>query len=63
MNTEKTKMVDTLKGESFGFLGFDLRRARNRKEKRPYILMTPKKKSRLAIKAKLSKYVRRNMQI
>ena len=28
LNQEKTKMVDTLKGEAFGFLGFDLRRVR-----------------------------------
>jgi hypothetical protein len=50
LNVEKTKMVDTLKGEAFGFLGFDLRRALSRKGK-PFILMTPKKKSRLSIKA------------
>ena len=30
LNKEKTKMVDTLKGEAFGFLGFDLRRVRKR---------------------------------
>ena len=46
LNTEKTKMVNTLKGESFGFLGFDLRRAESRKDKHPFILLTPKKKSR-----------------
>lgn len=52
LNTEKTKIVDTLKGESFGFLGFEFRRVVNRKGA-PYILMTPKKKSRKAIKAKI----------
>jgi RNA-directed DNA polymerase len=26
LNPEKTKLVNTLKGEAFGFLGFDLRR-------------------------------------
>ena len=31
LNQEKTKVVDTLKGEAFGFLGFDLRRVRQRK--------------------------------
>ena len=31
LNREKTKMVDTLKGEAFGFLGFDLRRVHKRK--------------------------------
>lgn len=60
LNTEKTKMVDTLKEESFGFLGFDLRRARNRKEKRPFILLTPKKKSRLAIKAEIRAIIARS---
>src|SRR2546427_755279 len=31
LNREKTKVVDMLKGEAFGFLGFDLRRVRKRK--------------------------------
>ncbi len=58
LNTEKTKVVDTLKGESFGFLGFDFRRVRNRKHK-PYILMTPKKKARKGIKAKIREIIKR----
>jgi RNA-directed DNA polymerase len=53
LNEEKTKMVDTLKGESFGYLGFDLRRVRRRKEEGYFILLTPKKKARLAIKAEI----------
>jgi RNA-directed DNA polymerase len=53
LNTEKTKVVDTLKGDAFGFLGFDLRRVRRRKEAGYFILMTPKKKARLTIKAKI----------
>lgn len=53
LNTEKTKMVNMLKGESFGFLGFDFRRVPNRKKSRFFILMTPKKKARKAIKAKI----------
>jgi len=53
LNAEKTKVADTLKGESFGFLGFDLRRVPNRERSRHYILMTPKKKARAAIKAKI----------
>ena len=36
LNLEKTKMVDTLKGEAFGFLGFDLRRVRKRKRRRAF---------------------------
>lgn len=52
LNAEKTKVVNTLKGEAFGFLGFDLRRVQNRQKRGGwYILMTPKKKARLAVKA------------
>src|SRR5919108_3284926 len=50
LNREKTKRVDTLKGEAFEFLGFDLRRVRKRKGEGYYLLMTPKKKARKAIK-------------
>src|SRR6266700_3082742 len=53
LNKEKTKVVDTLNGEAFGFLGFDLRRTRKRKGNGHYIQMTPKKKARKAIKAKV----------
>ena len=31
LNKEKTKVVDILKGEAFGFLGFDLRRVRRQR--------------------------------
>jgi RNA-directed DNA polymerase len=58
LNKEKTTMVDTLKNESFGFLGFDLRRVPKRQEKGYYILMTPKKKARSAIKAKIREIIR-----
>jgi group II intron reverse transcriptase/maturase len=53
LNKEKTKVVDTLKGETFGFLGFDLRRTRKRKGNGHYLQMNPKKKARKAIKAKV----------
>jgi group II intron reverse transcriptase/maturase len=53
LNREKTKVVNTLKGEAFGFLGFDLRRTRKRKGNGYYLQMTPKKKARKAIKAKV----------
>ncbi len=46
-------MVNLLNGESFGFLGFDFRRVQNRKKSGYFILMTPKKKARKAIKAKI----------
>jgi group II intron reverse transcriptase/maturase len=59
LNAEKTRVVDTLKGEAFGFLGFDLRRVQNRKQTRYFILMTPKKKARLALKARIRDIIRR----
>ncbi|KAG0272195.1 hypothetical protein BGZ97_011065, partial [Linnemannia gamsii] len=43
----------------FGFLGFDLRRVRKRAGNGYFILMTPKKKARQAIKAKIRDIVRR----
>jgi group II intron reverse transcriptase/maturase len=58
LNKEKTKVVDTLKGEAFGFLGFDLRRVRKRKGDGHYFQMTPKKKARKAIKAKVADIIR-----
>ena len=53
LNLEKTKVVNTLNGEAFGFLGFDLRRVRLRSKDKYFILMTPKKKARKAVKAKI----------
>jgi RNA-directed DNA polymerase len=58
LNQEKTKVVDLLKGETFGFLGFDLRRVRKRKGNGHYLQMTPKKKARTAIKAKVRDIIR-----
>ena len=58
LNQEKTKVVDTLKGEAFGFLGFDLRRVRKREGDGYYLQMTPKKKARKAIKAKIRDLIR-----
>src|ERR1035438_3562298 len=59
LNREKTRVVDMLKGEAFGFLGFDLRRVRKRKGGGHFILMTPKKKARTSVKAKVRDIVRR----
>lgn len=59
LNREKTKIVDTLKDEAFGFMGFDLRRVRKRETAGYFILMTPKKKARKAIKAKIREFVSR----
>ncbi len=58
LNKEKTKMVDLLKGDAFGFLGFDLRRVRKNKGGY-FIRMTPKKKARKAVKAKIRETIRR----
>jgi RNA-directed DNA polymerase len=59
LNTEKTKLVNTLNGEAFGFLGFDLRRVRQQSGEGYFILMTPKKKARKAIKAKIRDIIAR----
>jgi RNA-directed DNA polymerase len=53
LNEEKTQIVNMLKGGSFGFLGFDFRRVLNGQGTDYFILMTPKKKSRQAIKANI----------
>jgi len=59
LNKEKTKVVDTMKGEAFGFLGFDLRRVRKSSGNGYFLCMTPKKKARKAIKAKVRDIIRR----
>jgi RNA-directed DNA polymerase len=59
LNREKTKVGNTLNGEAFGFLGFDLRRVRKRKGEGHFLLMTPKKKARMAIKAKIRDIIAR----
>lgn len=58
LNKEKTKMVNLLTGESFGFLGFDLRYTCNREGTNNFVLMTPKKKARLAIKAEIKNLIK-----
>jgi group II intron reverse transcriptase/maturase len=60
LNQEKTKVVNTLQGSAFGFLGFDLRRVRKRKGEDYFILMTPKKKARQAVKAKVRDIIGRS---
>src|SRR5215471_6185026 len=59
LNEEKTKVVNLLKGEAFGFLGFDLRRVRKSRKEGYFIRMTPKKKACKAIKAKIRETIRR----
>jgi RNA-directed DNA polymerase len=60
LNQEKTKVVNLLKGEAFGFLGFDLRRVRKRSGNGHFILLTPKKKARQAVKAKVRDSIARS---
>lgn len=57
LNLEKTRMVNTLKGESFAFLGFDFRRVQNRNRTGYFILMTPKKKARMAVKSRIREII------
>lgn len=57
LNLEKTRMVNVLKGESFSFLGFDFRRVQNRRKTGYFILMTPKKKARMTVKARIREII------
>ncbi|TDQ72042.1 group II intron reverse transcriptase/maturase [Paraburkholderia silvatlantica] len=58
LNTEKTVVVDTLRGDAFGFLGFDLRRERKRAGNGYFVKMTPKTRARQNIKAKIRDIIR-----
>jgi len=58
INEEKTKVVNTLNGETFGFLGFDFRRVPKKEGNGYFILMTPKKQARIAVKAKIREIIR-----
>src|SRR5712691_22957 len=53
VNLEKTKVVDLLRDEAFEFLGFEFRRVRKRRGDGHFILLTPRKKARLALKARV----------
>ena len=57
VNTEKTRVVDVSRGGSFGFLGFDLREARNRLGKR-FILRTPKRKKQSELLRRVGEILR-----
>ncbi|MBI3302088.1 MAG: reverse transcriptase [Deltaproteobacteria bacterium] len=59
VNTEKTKIVDLLGGEAFEVLGVERRRVPNRARDGYFILLTPRKRARLAIKARLRELLRR----
>jgi len=53
VNEEKSRTVDLEKGESFGYLGFDIRRVRSRSGRRWVPLTTPKLKKRTGLLARL----------
>ena len=58
VNEEKSRIVDLSQGDSFGFLGFDVRRVRSRRGVwRPQY--TPKMKRRTALLQKLKEVFRR----
>jgi RNA-directed DNA polymerase len=52
INTDKTRIVDLTKGESFGFLGFDFRRVKTHRGKWA-VKFTPKMKKRTELLGKL----------
>ena len=52
VNEEKSRTVDLVRGESFGYLGFDIRRVRSRTG-RYFALAIPKLKKRTELLAKL----------
>jgi RNA-directed DNA polymerase len=57
VNEDKSQMVDLLRGESFGFLGFDFRLTRTKGgRRRPYL--TPKNKKRKELLHKLKRVFR-----
>jgi len=53
VNREKTTVVDMIRGETFTFLGFEVRRVRKRTGDGHSILLTPRKKARLTLKARV----------
>jgi RNA-directed DNA polymerase len=57
LNEEKTQLVDILKGEPFSYLGFDFRRLVNRQRTGHFILLTPNRKARKAMKAKIHEII------
>ena len=58
LNERKSRLVDTRKGESFGFLGFDFRRQKGRSGKW-WVKYTPKMKKRRELTRKLKDIFKR----
>lgn len=57
LNEEKSRVVELSAGGSFGFLGFDLREAKNRMGKR-FILRTPMKKKQVELLRRVAEILR-----
>jgi RNA-directed DNA polymerase len=58
LNTEKTKVVDMSKGETFGLLGFDFRLVKNKEKK--MVLLKPKKKKVAELVSKIKEHLAQN---
>ena len=63
LNRENTKIVDTLKDEALGLLGFELRGERKRQKARYYGYISPQKKARKKIKAKIRDIIARGAKL
>lgn len=59
-NIEKTKTAYLDKGESFSYLGFDLRKAEGRNGKK-FVLLTPKKKALINIRRRIRETIKNNL--
>jgi RNA-directed DNA polymerase len=53
LNRDKTRIIHILKGEAFRFLDFDFHREPKNRGSGHFILTTPQKKARKAVKAKI----------
>jgi len=60
LNKEKTKIAHLDKGESFGYLGFDFRKAVARNGKQ-FVLLTPKKKALINIRRRVREVIGNNL--
>lgn len=60
LNQEKTKIAYVDKGESFGYFGFDFRKAVARNGKQ-FVLMTPKKKALINIRRRVREVISSNL--
>jgi RNA-directed DNA polymerase len=58
INTEKTKTVNLLQGESFHFLGFDIKLVQSKRTGKPLTLMTPRMKKRKELVQTIKETVR-----